>query len=314
MMIRLKRLIDKPILGPIWAHEWEKQAVFNAGAIYENGLFYLFYRASNNCFTLNTRQPEEAQKFVSSIGLAVSRDGVDFARFDKPVLMGWGSQEAWGVEDPRITRIGDTYYMVYTAFGGRSWLDIRPAICWSRNLIDWEGHKVLLDEPNKDAALFPETIGGKYALLHRRFPDIWIAFSDDLETWRNHQVIMQPVPGTWEAKKIGIAGPPHKIEGLGWLLFYHGVDENNVYRLGGAVLDLEDPTRVLFRQAQPVLEPELEWERYGLVPNVVFSCGSVEKDGAYYVYYGAADTTLGVAAVDRATVLHFATREGGNHD
>ncbi|MCG0238370.1 MAG: glycosidase [Firmicutes bacterium] len=307
-MLRLTRLSDTPILGPIWEHEWEREAVFNAGAIYENGLVHLFYRASNNRFRLDTERPDPAHKFVSSIGYAISTDGVHFARFDQPVLTGVGPQEAWGVEDPRITKIDDTYYMIYTAFGGRTWEDYRPAICWSKNLVDWQGHRVLLDETNKDAALFPERIGGRYVLLHRRMPHIWIGFSTDLEHWTDHRILMTTRPGTWESKKIGIAGPPHKTE-AGWVLFYHAVDDQHVYRLGVALLDLEDPTKVLARYPYPILEPELEWERAGLVPNVVFSCGSVEIDGAFFVYYGAGDATLGVAAVDRSILLHYLTRE-----
>jgi predicted GH43/DUF377 family glycosyl hydrolase len=307
-MLRLKRLSEQPILAPIWEHEWERGAVFNAGAIYENGLIHLFYRASNNRFKLDTPKPMEEHKFVSSIGYAISTDGVNFSRFDKPVLTGVGEQEAWGVEDPRITKIGDTYYMLYTAFGGRDWYDYRPAMCWSKNLVDWQGHKVLLDEPNKDVALFPEKIGGRYVLLHRREPHIWIGFSTDLEHWTDHQILMRTIPGTWESKKIGIAGPPHKTE-AGWVLFYHAVDQEHVYRLGVALLDLHDPTRVLARYPAPILEPETPWERFGLVPNVVFSCGSVEKDGAFFVYYGGGDAAIGVAAVDRSTLLYHLTQE-----
>jgi predicted GH43/DUF377 family glycosyl hydrolase len=308
MTLRLKRLSDAPSLAPVPEHEWEREAVFNAGAIYENGLFHLFYRASNRRFVLDTPVPLPENKFVSSIGHAISTDGIHFARFDQPVLTGEGEQEAWGVEDPRITKIGDTYYMLYTAFGGRSWQDFRPAMCWSKNLVEWQGHKILLDEPNKDVALFPEQIGGRYVLLHRREPHIWIAFSTDLEHWTGHQIIMETRPGTWEHKKIGIAGPPHKTE-AGWVLFYHAVDQDHVYRLGVALLDLQDPTKVVARYPHPILEPELDWEKYGLVPNVVFSCGSVEKDGAYFVYYGGADTAIGVAAVDRSTLLYYLTRE-----
>ncbi len=305
-MLRLQRLSDQPILAPIPEHRWEREAVFNAGAIYENGLVYLFYRASDNRFKLGSDRPREEDKFVSSIGLAISKDGVHFSRFDKPVLTGQGEQEAWGVEDPRITKIGDTYYMLYTAFGGRDWKDYRPAMCWSRNLIDWQGHKVILDEVNKDVALFPEKIGGRYVLLHRREPHIWIAFSEDLERWTDHQIIMETIPNSWESKKIGIAGPPHKTE-QGWVLFYHAVDANHVYRLGVALLDLNDPTRVIARYPHPILEPETAWERHGLVPNVVFSCGSIEKDGAYFVYYGGSDSALGVAAVDKSTLLYHLT-------
>jgi len=307
-MIRLKRLSDKPILSPIWDHEWEREAVFNAGALCENGLFHLFYRAADNRFHLTTEKPEDDKKFVSSIGYAVSTDGLNFARFDKPVLIGTTEYEAWGVEDPRITKIDSTYYMTYTAFRGQDWHDYRPALCWSKNLVDWQGHRILLDEPNKDVALFPERVDGRYMLLHRREPDIWIAFSEDLQTWTDHQIVMRTIPGGWEETKIGIAGPPHKTE-AGWVLFYHAKDVNHVYRLGVALLDLSQPAHVLARQPEPILEPETTWERHGLVPNVVFSCGSVEKDGAYFVYYGGGDSCMGVAAVDKSTLLYYLTRE-----
>lgn len=246
---------------------------------------------------LDTPRPEERYKFVSSIGYARSLDGIHFERYEKPVLVGMTEQEGWGVEDPRITKLEGRYYMLYTAFGGRSWDDIRISLVESEDLVNWSGRRILLDEPNKDAALLPEKVGGKYVLFHRRHPNIWIAYSDDLRTWHGHEIIMTPRPGFWDSRKIGIAGPPLKLE-QGWLLIYHGVDENQVYRLGAALLDGEDPSKVLARQEAPILEPELEWERHGLVPNVVFSCGACEKDGVIYVYYGAADTCIGVAAVD----------------
>ncbi|MDI3316264.1 MAG: glycosidase [Bacillota bacterium] len=306
--LRLRRLSERPILTPLPEHEWERAAVFNAAAIYDNGLVHLLYRASNNAFDLRSDRPRKEAKFVSSIGYAVSSDGIHFARLDRPVLTGVGEQEAWGVEDPRVTKIGDTYFLLYTAFGGRDWMDYRPAMCWSKNLLVWEGHKVLLEEPNKDVALFPECVGGRYVLLHRRAPHIWIGLSTDLEHWTDHRILMRALPGSWESKKIGIAGPPHKTE-AGWVLFYHAVDDQNVYRLGVALLDLRDPTRVLARYPYPVLEPETPWERRGLVPNVVFSCGSVEMDGGFYVYYGGGDSALGVAAVNRTVLLDHLTAE-----
>ncbi|AAM23369.1 putative GH43/DUF377 family glycosyl hydrolase [Caldanaerobacter subterraneus subsp. tengcongensis MB4] len=300
-MFRLERLRDKPILSPIEEHEWERAAVFNAAAIYEDGKVHLFYRASNNKFVLNIEKPQEENKFVSSIGYAVSEDGINFQRFDKPILVGETPQEAWGVEDPRITKLEGKYYMLYTGFGGRDWLDFRICMVWSEDLKSWEGHRIVLDEPNKDAALLSEKINGKYVLFHRRMPDIWIAYSEDLVNWHDHKIIMSPRKGWWDSKKIGIAGPPLKMED-GWLLIYHGVDENNVYRLGAALLDLKDPSKVIARQEEPILEPELPWEKEGLVPNVVFSCGAVEIDGVFYVYYGAADTCIGVAAVEKQKV------------
>ncbi|PTQ51436.1 MAG: hypothetical protein BLITH_1513 [Brockia lithotrophica] len=300
-LLKLERLSDRPILEPRPHIPWERAAVFNAAAVLRGGYVHLLYRASDRPFSLESPEPDPARKFTSVIAYAVG-DGLRFERFDKPVLLPRGEDEAWGVEDPRVTEIEGAYAMVYTAFGGKSWFDYRPKIAFSRDLRTWEGRRVLLDEVNKDVALFPERIRGRYALLHRRLPHIWIAFSADLVCWEDHRILLPTVPGTWEGKKVGIGGPPHKTR-EGWVLFYHAVDEANVYRLGVALLDREDPTKVLARYPYPILEPELPWEREGLVPNVVFSSGSVEKDGIYYVYYGAADTVLGVAAQARDRIV-----------
>jgi predicted GH43/DUF377 family glycosyl hydrolase len=301
-MFKLKRITDTPVLSPVKDHIWESEAVFNAGCFYENNLVHLFYRATNTGFVLNTEKPEEKYKFVSSIGHAISKDGINFERYDEPFMVGNTIQETWGMEDPRITKIEDTYYMIYTGFGGRDWDDHRVSVAWSKDMETWEGHKVVLDEPNKDGGLLPEKINGKYVLFHRRMPDIWIGYSEDLINWSEHKMIMSPIEGTWQSKKIGIAGPPIKRED-GWLLFYHGVDDNNEYRLGAALLDLVDPSKVIHRQVEPIFVPELDWEINGLVPNVVFSCGAVEIDDKYYVYYGGADTHMGVAVIEKDKVI-----------
>ncbi len=300
-MFKLKRVSDKPILSPIENNKWESKAVFNCAVHYENGVFHMFYRASDSVFQMDTAKPEEKNKFVSTIGYATSTNGIDFTRLEKPLITGKTKQEEWGIEDPRITKIKDIYYMLYTGFGGRDWDDFRISMVQSKDLLTWEGHEVMLDEPNKDAALFPEKINGKYVMLHRRAPDIWIAYSEDFKEWTDHKIIMSPIEKTWEAKKIGITGPPIKRED-GWLLIYHAVDENHVYRLGAALLGLEDPSKVVARLAEPILEPEHIWEKEGLVPNVVFSCGAVEVNNKYYVYYGGADTHIGVATVEKNDV------------
>jgi len=300
-MFKLKRMSDEPILSPIESNKWESKAVFNCAVHYENGIFHMYYRASDNVFQLNTDKPEEKNKFVSVIGYATSANGVDFSRQEQPLIVGKTEQEKWGVEDPRITKIDGIYYMLYTGFGGRDWDDFKICMVKSRDLLTWEGHEVVLDESNKDAALFPEKINDKYVMLHRRMPDIWISYSDDLKEWTDHKAIMSPIKNTWESKKIGIAGPPIKRED-GWLLIYHAVDKNHVYRLGAVLLDLDDPSKITAKLAEPILEPELIWEKEGLVPNVVFSCGAVEVNDNYYVYYGGADTHIGVATIENEKV------------
>ena len=290
-MIKLKRVSDQPILSPKPAHEWEATAVFNTAAIYNNGLVHLIYRATD--ITSNGRDGE----YINSFGYAVSADGVKFNRLEQPILINDIPQEARGPEDPRIVKIGETFYMMYTGYGGRFGGDYRISLATSKNLIDWQRHGVILDEANKDASLFPEKINGKYLMFHRRPPDIWLADSDNLKKWDNHRLVMSALPNsTWENEKIGIGGPPIKRDD-GWLLIYHGVSKDHRYSLGIALLDLDDPTKIIARQAEPILEPELDWEINGYVPNVVFSCGQVVIGDELFVYYGGADTAIGVAKI-----------------
>ena len=290
-MIKLKRVSNQPILSPKPAHKWEATAVFNTAAIYDNGLVHLIYRATD--ITSNGRDGE----YINSFGYAVSKDGVNFDRLTRPILVNDIPQEARGPEDPRIVKIGETFYMMYTGYGGRFGGDYRISLATSKNLINWQRHGIMLDEANKDASLFPEKIDGKYLMFHRRPPDIWLADSDDLKTWDNHRLVMSALPNsTWENEKIGIAGPPIKRDD-GWLLIYHGVSKDHRYSLGIALLDLDNPTKVIARQAEPILEPELDWEVNGYVPNVVFSCGQVVIGDELFVYYGGADTAIGVAKI-----------------
>ncbi|MDI6604808.1 MAG: glycosidase [Thermoanaerobacteraceae bacterium] len=290
-MIKLKRLINKPVLTPLKEINWQSAAVFNCAAIYDNNLFHLIYRATD--IGPNKRYGN----YISRLGYAVSKDGINFTRRLQPILSNDVEQELRGCEDPRIVKIDDIYYMMYVGFGGRYDEDYRICLATSKNLIDWKRHGIVLNEPNKDAALFPQKINGKYVMFHRRHPDIWIAFSDDLKNWYGHKRIIKPIEGSWESIRVGIAGPPIATK-EGWFLIYHGADDNHVYRLGAALLDFNDPSKVIARQKEPILEPELEWEINGYTPNVVFSCGNAIKDGIIYVYYGGADTVIGVAALD----------------
>jgi predicted GH43/DUF377 family glycosyl hydrolase len=295
-MIKLQRLSNQPILIPKKEHPWEAGAVFNCAAIYFNGLVHLIYRATD--ITSNGSEG----RYINKLGYAVSEDGIHFNRLQEPILSNDVEQELRGPEDPRIVKLGNTFHMLYTGYGGRFDGDYRICHATSTNLIGWNRLGVVMDEPNKDAALFPERINGKYLMFHRRPPDVWLAYSEDLQNWGDHRRVMSPIPESgWENEKIGIAGPPIKTS-KGWFLIYHGVSENKRYCLGGALLDLEDPTQVIARQAEPILEPELEWEIHGHVPNVVFSCGQAIIDDAIYVFYGAADTVIGVAAIGMSDI------------
>jgi predicted GH43/DUF377 family glycosyl hydrolase len=296
-MIKLERLSDTPVVVPDPAQPWERSATFNTAAIYDNGLFHLLYRATDiGCHV-------RFGDYMNAIGYAVSTDGIHFRKLDKPVLApGEHPQELRGAEDGRLVKIGDTFHLIYTGFSNRFDRDYRICRATSKNLINWERHGVVLDEPNKNSSLFPELIDGKYCLMHRRYPDIWIAWSDDLTTWYGHTKVLSPIPETWQDARVGIAGPPIKTP-QGWFLMYHAARlADNSYRLGAALLDLKDPSRVLARQAEPIIEPELAWEKVGFVPNVIFSNGHALKGDDLYVYYGGADTVIGVAAMRMSDV------------
>jgi predicted GH43/DUF377 family glycosyl hydrolase len=285
-MLRLHRIGDGPIMKPRKDVPWEKDTVFNSAAIYDSGKFHLLYRAVAH----NPGDPNR-----SCIGYAVSDDGVHFKRLGEPVLMSnTVPEESQGVEDPRVTKIGETFYMCYTAYDLRR---TQVALASSTNLIHWQRHGVVIPNTlfgnNKDAALFPEKIGGRYCMLHRPEPDIYLAFSDDLHHWTDHVCIMKP-EFAWETTKIGGGAQPIKTE-KGWLLIYHGVDKKMWYRLGVALLDLDDPTKVIARQPEWILQPEADWEIVGDVNNVVFTCGAVLLGRELWVYYGAADTVIGLA-------------------
>ena len=289
--LTLERYPGNPVLAPIAEHEWEARTVFNCGVAQVDGAVVLLYRAqglANN---------------VSRLGLAVSTDGFQFARLDRPIFEPGDETEVWGVEDPRLTRIGDEHHMLYTAWSPHG---IQVAMASTRSFFSWRRRGIVLPGPdNKDAALFPEQVGGRYVMFHRLPPSIWLAFSDDLVHWGNYQKILDPRPGHWDGLKLGAGGPPLKTE-RGWLAIYHGVDADNVYRLGVVLLDLEDPATVVNWPAAAILEPEEPWEREGDVPNVVFTCGTAEVGGRFHVYYGGADRVIGVATAPKRALIDFA--------
>lgn len=289
--MKLKRLTKQPIMEPIVEHEWEKSAVFNAAMVYHEGKFHSVYRATD------IGGHARFGRYINTFGYASSNDLINWERRPEPILVNDVPQELRGPEDPRIVKIDDTFYMTYTGFGDRFPDDYRICLATSKDLISWDRKGMTLDEPNKDASLFPEKINGRYCMFHRRYPDMWLCYSDDLQNWTDHQKFMSPQQGKWDSERIGIAGPPVKLDG-NWFLIYHGVDEKAFYRLGAVLLDGEDPSKVLERYPEPILGPELDWELEGYVPNVIFSCATVLKDEKIYCLYGGADTVLGMATMD----------------
>jgi len=293
MRLSLVRHPSSPLLYPNPLHQWESLNVFNCAVTQHNGLFHMHYRA-------------QGVDFVSRIGYAVSEDGLNWNRMEQPVLSPHNGMEDYrGVEDPRVTPLDGAFYMCYTAYGANEFF---PMIARSENLITWKDVAPLERALNKDHVLFPEKIGGRYCILHRRSPNIWIAFSDDLIHWTDHTVIMTPLADVeWQSKSIGSNGLPIKTE-HGWLLFYHGYGEKHIYRHSVALLDLEDPTRVIHRPHTYIMEPMETWEIRGDVPNVTFSCANILVGDQVYVYYAGADRLIGLATAPFADVIEFARK------
>ena len=300
--MELERYEENPVISPT-ENWWENKAVFNCAAARENGKVHILYRAIGD-------------DGISRFGYAYSTNGLDVAgRQNTPNYESVGDElEKMGVEDPRITRIEDTFYITYTGASINPCCETRPRLVTSapwrcrvgllstKDFQTYHKHGCILpDMDNKDVVLFPEKVGGKYLMLHRTFPNIWMAYSEDLVHWHDHKLLMRVQPGAWDCDRIGAGAPPIKTE-RGWLNFYHGVDHKRNYRLGIMLLDLNDPSKVIGRSTEPMLSPALDYEKNGLVPNVVFTCGVIEKDDRYYVYYGGADKVIGVATMERSDV------------
>ncbi len=235
---------------------------------------------------------------ISHLRLARSRDGIHFQIDDKPFLFPARPDEAFGIEDARITFLEGEYWITYTAVSEHG-----PAVGLAKttDFKTVERVGLVLPPPNKDVVIFPNRINGKYLMLHRPMvsdigkPSVWLAESVDGIHWGQHKFLFGPTGNEWEALKIG-AGPEPILTDEGWLVCYHGSSPTHGYGLGLALLDRENPSRVLDRTPAPLLTPDLLWEREGFFPNVVFSNGWVQQpDGRILIYYGAADSGVGVA-------------------
>lgn len=345
MALKITRHPENPIVQP-GLYDWRMSNVFNPGVLYEDGRSLLYERAAGGL-----------RPFHCSIGLLESRDGVHFRHvLDKPVFTPAMAGSPHGsVQDPRVVRIDGTYYMTYAfrpyawncwptglgvpesrqaefpGFSGRAEENqTRSGIAVSTDAIRWE-HLCWATPPemdDRDVILFPEKIGGRFALLRRplRFigtdtshgaetPAIRISFSEDLRTWTEPEVLAVPRE-EWEGNRIGGAAPPVRTAS-GWLMLYHGVQEGPrtrytafggpvhpptrrvVYRVGAMLLDLDDPRKVIARTRGFIMEPREYYERFGLyIPNVVFPTGNVVRDGLLWIYYGVCDTAIALATVE----------------
>ena len=299
------RYADNPILT---ADDWLYPAhtVFNAGACQVGEETVLLVRV-------------EDRRGHSHLTVARSKDGVSNWEIDsKPSFAPSPDQfpeEAWGVEDPRLTWIEDRdeWLIAYTAFSHSGPL---VSLASTKDFRSFKRLGPMMPPDDKDAAVFPRRFGGRYAMLHRPVSTgssgahIWLSFSPDLKHWGDHHVLMHARKGAWwDANKIGLSPPPLETE-EGWLMLYHGVRHTPggcLYRLGLALLDLENPSRVLRRSDDWIFAPEEIYERQGDVNGVVFPCGWVldKATGEIRMYYGGADSCIALATAQVTELLDY---------
>jgi len=282
----VRRWVDNPLITledlPV-----RSSGIWNAGIIRFDGQYVML-------ITVETLEGHYC------IYQARSRDGKHFHVHEKPFMTSrreggaFGPYESVGIRDPRITPLDGTHYITYVAEGDHG---LRLGLARTDDFVTAEPMAFISQVDYKNGILLPRKIRGRYALLDRPHEgvSIWIRYSDDLVFWGDSTVVMTPRGGYWDADVIGAAAPPIETE-RGWLLIYYGEKRTSagpLVRLGAALLDAEDPARVVARSNIPILSPRERYERMGDVPNVVFSCGALLEDGGHIsVYYGASDSCI----------------------
>jgi len=332
--MKLKKYKGNPIISPNEQNEWESLVTCNPAAWYENGVFYLVYRAAGDDYD-----------HTIQLGLAKSIDGFHFERVsDKPYMSYIPDNFDGGLEDPRICKIEDTYYMTYAYrpyLPGRYWERKTDAVndmncpktapkhfvenlsatglAISKDLKSFKraGRITIPDVDNRDVILFPEKIDGKYVRLERPMeyvgkeyncdgPSTWLNFSDNILEWSDDSLYLlaKPEGNGWCSKKTGGSTPPLKTE-KGWLILYHGVDGSGVYRTGAMLLDLKDPRKIISKPSSFIMEPECDYELSGFYDGCVFPTGNVIVNDTLYVYYGASDKYCCVATCSVEDLLAY---------
>lgn len=243
---------------------------------------------------------------ISHLRIARSKDGIHFTIDSAPAMYPANQYERFGIEDPRITKIEDTYYINYSACSNLT--GVTTNLASTKDFKTFTRHGVIFTPDNKDIAIFPEKINGKYYAFNRPasaeygMRDLWISESPDLISWGNHKLIMRARNDAWDDGRIGCGAVPFKTS-RGWLEIYHGATKDHRYCLGAALFDLNDPTKVIARSHQPIIQPETEYERHGFFDNVIFNCGALLEDDILKLYYGAADVCMCYAEISAEEIF-----------
>lgn len=304
----LIRYLNNPILIPNKDNLWESEAVFNCAILYDGKKIHMLYRAIG-----------EYEHYFSRIGYASSDDGYTFKRRNEIAINPTFDYEKFGIEDPRLSEIDNQIYITYVVLPDRPKKGpmVSTALATTSDYSKFDRLGIITGEgtDNKDVVLFPNKLPSKnpindesmkYFCLHRPSswvgdaygidkPSIWIGEGNTLTKFDTHTLLMSPEQ-KWEELKIG-AGPPPVRTKYGWLVIYHGVSADSVYSAGAALLDLQDPYKIICRSKKPILIPTTAYEKYGDVSNVVFPTGACIINGKLFVYYGGADKVCCVATV-----------------
>lgn len=298
------RYRNNPILTvEYWPYK--VSSVFNPAAVMVDNTTILLVRV-------------EDHRGFSHLTVARSKNGIDNWEIDpKPTFTSdptYHSEEIYGIEDPRITYIYEMekWAIAYTAYSDSGPL---TSLAYTEDFDNFERVGPIMPPENKDAALFPVRFNGRWAMLHRPVSNImgakaniWISFSPDMKYWGEHEVLLYAREGGWwDARKIGLCTPPLQTSD-GWLIMYYGVRQTTSkrsYRLGLALLDLEDPTKVLHRSEGWVFGPREMYERTGDVNDVVFPCGWILMDDELRIYYGSADMSVAMASAKMSDIMQY---------
>lgn len=321
-----------PILTPRKDISWEAKAVFNPSVVYDNGIFKMLYRTYPSILEMGTPRIKRPgfcfKNQISYIGYAESKNGVNFERKNTPLISPDENYDKYGCEDPRITKIGDTFYITYTAIDTPIEkkdpnIKIRIALASTKDFSTIEKHGIIGPPVrSKASAFFPEKVnGGKIALLMtinsdstnshvavryydsmeevlNQTDESWAKF---LETSQNTAVLQTE---WWLHRGPELGAPPIKTE-RGWLLIFSNESMSNSWTIGAALLDINNPSKLIARTPSYILQPVTNYEMEGLVPNVTFPEGAVIVSNKLYVYYGSADTVIGLATCKLNDLLDY---------
>ena len=288
-----ERLLQRPVLAPR-GNGFESAGVFNPAVVKEGSQFVMLYRAQDKDGT-------------SRLGYATSKDGLHFSPRTEPVFVPETDYEKdGGVEDPRVVKIDDLFYLTYTGYNKQ---DAQLCLATSRDLIHWQRKGVLLPAYKgkwnvgwtKSGAIVTDKVGGKYWMYYLgtaldRTDQMGIAYSTDLVHWTDalDSPVLPRRAGHFDSRVVE-PGPPPILTEDGIFLIYNGADDHLVYTTGWVLFDKNDPTKVLARADEPIFQPEQKWEKVGQVPNVVFVEGLAREGDRWLFYYGGADKYIGVA-------------------